>query len=144
MYIYWFIPSYVSRVRCYSPASVCTVPCHTRTVASPSPDWWPAYPSHTPRLCLFTGFGYRNLLTWFYICIIQSIAVHGVLQARTLDWVVLPFSRGCSQPRDQTQVSSRVAGGFFTSWASREACYHFIFVFFPCVVSLSLDAFEWF
>ena len=46
--------------------------------------------------------------------------VHGILQARILKWVVIPFSRGSSQPRDQTQVS-RIAGGFFTSWATREA-----------------------
>ena len=40
--------------------------------------------------------------------------VHGVLQARTLEWVAFPSSRGSSQPRDQTQVS-RIADGFFTS-----------------------------
>ena len=40
--------------------------------------------------------------------------VHGILQARILEWVAFPFSRGSSQPRDQTQVS-RIAGGFFTS-----------------------------
>ena len=45
---------------------------------------------------------------------------HGILQARILEWVAFPFSRGSSQPRDQTQVS-RIAGRFFTSWASREA-----------------------
>ena len=43
--------------------------------------------------------------------------VHGLLQARILEWVVFPFSRGSSQPRDQTQVS-HIAGGFFTSWAT--------------------------
>ena len=37
-----------------------------------------------------------------------------------LEWVAFPFSRGSSQPRDLTQVSC-VAGGFFTSWATREA-----------------------
>ena len=41
-------------------------------------------------------------------------SVHGILQARILEWVALPFSTGSSQPRDQTQVS-RIAGGFFTS-----------------------------
>ena len=46
--------------------------------------------------------------------------VHGILQARILGWVAFPFSRGSSQPRDWTQVS-RNAGGFFTSWATREA-----------------------
>ena len=45
--------------------------------------------------------------------------VHGILQARILEWVDFPFSRGSSQPRDQTQVS-HTAGGFFTSWATRE------------------------
>ena len=46
--------------------------------------------------------------------------VHGILQARILEWVAVPFSRGSSQPRDQTQVSL-TAGGFFTSRATREA-----------------------
>ena len=46
--------------------------------------------------------------------------VHGILQARILEWLSFPFSRGSSQPRDRTQVSC-IAGGFFTSWATREA-----------------------
>jgi len=46
--------------------------------------------------------------------------VHGILQARILEWVAFPFSRGSSQPRDQTHVS-HIAGKFFTSWATREA-----------------------
>ena len=45
--------------------------------------------------------------------------VHGILQARILEWVAFSFSRRSSQPRDQTQVS-RIAGRFFTSWATRE------------------------
>ena len=40
--------------------------------------------------------------------------VHGILQARILECVAILFSRGSSQPRDQTQVSC-FAGGFFTS-----------------------------
>ena len=40
--------------------------------------------------------------------------VHGILQARILKWVAVPFSRESSQPRDQTQVS-HIAGGLFTS-----------------------------
>ena len=43
-----------------------------------------------------------------------------ILQARILEWVAMPSSRGSSQPRDQTQVS-RVAGRFFTIWTTREA-----------------------
>ena len=44
----------------------------------------------------------------------MNCTVHGILQARMLEWVVLPFSRGSSQPRDRIQVS-HIAGGFFTS-----------------------------
>ena len=48
------------------------------------------------------------------LCDPIDYTVHGILQARILEWVALPFSRGSSQSRDQTQVS-RTAGGFFTS-----------------------------
>ena len=47
--------------------------------------------------------------------------VHGILQARNLEWIAFPFSRGSSQPRDQTQVS-RIAGGFFTCWTTNAEC----------------------
>ena len=40
--------------------------------------------------------------------------LYGILQARILEWVAIPFSRGSSQPWDRTQVSP-IAGGFFTS-----------------------------
>ena len=47
-------------------------------------------------------------------------SVHGILQARILEWVAIPFSRGSSQPRNQTLVS-RTARRFFTVLATREA-----------------------
>ena len=50
----------------------------------------------------------------------MDYTVHGILQARILEWVAFPFSRGSSQPSDQTQVS-RIAGEFFISLAIREA-----------------------
>ena len=53
-------------------------------------------------------------------CNPMDCTVHGILQARTLEWVAFPFSRGSSQPTDQTQVS-RITGGFFISWATWEA-----------------------
>ena len=49
----------------------------------------------------------------------RTTRLHGILQARIMEWVAFPFSRGSSQPKDQTQVS-HIAGGFFTSWANRE------------------------
>ena len=42
-----------------------------------------------------------------------GFSVHGTLQARILEWVAFPFSRGPSQPRDRTLVSC-LAGRFFT------------------------------
>ena len=53
------------------------------------------------------------------LCDPMDYTVHGILQARTLECVAIPFSRGFSQPRDWTQVSY-IAGGFFTSIATRE------------------------
>ena len=41
-------------------------------------------------------------------------SVHGISQTRILECVAMPFSRGSSQPRDQTQVSC-IAGRFFTA-----------------------------
>ena len=48
--------------------------------------------------------------------------VHGILQARILEWVAILFSRASSQPRDWTQVSC-IAGRFFTIWVTTEARY---------------------
>ena len=53
------------------------------------------------------------------LCNPMDYAVHGILQARILEWVAVLFSRGSFQPRDWTQVL-HIAGGFFTSWATRE------------------------
>ena len=50
----------------------------------------------------------------------MNYTVHGILQVRTLEWVAIPFSRGSSQPRDQTRASC-TAGRFFTNCAIREA-----------------------
>ena len=49
-------------------------------------------------------------------------SVHGIFQARVLEWVAMPSSRRSSQPRDRTQVSCVfcIAGRFFTTWANRE------------------------
>ena len=47
-------------------------------------------------------------------------AIHGIFQARILEWAAISFSRGSSQPRDRTQVSS-IAHRGFTVWATRKA-----------------------
>ena len=53
------------------------------------------------------------------LCDPMDYTVRGILQARILERVPFPFSRGSSQPKDRTQVS-RIAGGFFTSWITRD------------------------
>ena len=47
-------------------------------------------------------------------------SIHGILWARILEWVAISFFRGSSQPRDLTHVS-RIAGGQFNLWATRES-----------------------
>ena len=52
-------------------------------------------------------------------CSLPGSSVHGILQARVLEWVAISFSRGSSRPRDQTQVSC-IVGRCFIVWATRE------------------------
>ena len=63
-----------------------------------------------------------KLLSHVWLCNPMDYTVHGILQARILESVAFLFSRASSQPRDRTQVSL-IAGGFFTSWATREAIW---------------------
>ena len=72
----------------------------------------------TPRFHCCEKWKWLSRVRFFVIPWVHT--VHGILQVRVLEWVAFPFSRGSSQPRDQTQVS-RIAGGFFTSWATRQA-----------------------
>ena len=57
----------------------------------------------------------------------MDYTVHEILQARILERVTFPISRASSQPRDRTQVSL-IAGGFFTSWATRETQKNYSYV----------------
>ena len=52
-------------------------------------------------------------------CSLPAFSVHGIFQARILEWVVISFSRRYSRPRDWTQIS-RIVGRRFTIWASRK------------------------
>ena len=67
-----------------------------------------------------------KLLQWHLMlcdamdCSLLDSYVHGILQARIMEWVAMPSSRGFSQPKDQTQISC-IAGKFFTIWATEEA-----------------------
>ena len=57
------------------------------------------------------------------LCDHMDYTVRGILQARILEWVAFPFSRGSSQPRNRTGVSC-IAGRFSTNWPIREAPHH--------------------
>ena len=95
-------------------------------------DLWAAH-LHAPRgdsglsqlccICLFSRVGCLSLL-WLFCdptdCSLPGFPIHGMLQARILEWVVFPFSRGLSQPRDWTQVP-HIAGRFFNYCVIREA-----------------------
>ena len=52
-------------------------------------------------------------------CSPPGSSIHGIFQARVLEWVAISFSRGSSRPRDWTQVSG-IVGRCFTIWATRE------------------------
>ena len=64
-------------------------------------------------------------------CSPPGFSVCGLLQARVLEWVAMPSSRGSSQLRDRTWVSC-FAGRFFTVWATREDPSLIILNIFPC------------
>ena len=53
-------------------------------------------------------------------CGLPGSSVHGIVQARILEWVAISFSKGSSQCRDPTQVS-RIVDRLFTIWATRES-----------------------
>ena len=55
----------------------------------------------------------------FMGCNLPGFSVHGIFQARVLEWAAISFFRRSSQPRDWTQVS-RIVGRRFTVWATRE------------------------
>ena len=100
-----------------------------------------------------TGFYVCVLITQYCLtlcdpmnCSPPESSVHGILQARILEWVAIPFSRGSSRPRDLTQVCC-TAGRFFTIWATeamlnQKAAFHFEVSsteeYAPCMWSASL------
>ena len=53
-------------------------------------------------------------------CSLPGSSLHGILQAEILEWIAISFSRGSSQPREQTWVSC-IAGRHFNLWITREA-----------------------
>ena len=103
---------------------------------------WPTLPDHSPlhrvpgkasRVIQMSFVSLLKVKKWSHSIVSDSAtplttaSIHGIFQARILEWVAISFSRGYSWPRDWTQVSC-TAGRLFTIWATREAlqiCYSF-------------------
>ena len=83
------------------------------------------------------------------MCSLSGSSVHGIFQARVLEWVAISFPRGSSRPRNRTWLSC-IAGRRFTVWATREAgtkgicCLFFTLEQFYFSLSLSLSLFFFF
>ena len=69
------------------------------------------------------GLVTKSYLTLFNMmdCSSPGSSVHGISQARILEWVAISSSKGASQPRDWTHIC--IAGRFFTNWAIKEAIF---------------------
>ena len=110
-----------------------TVLGHRKSNLSYTQKELPVFPWKWKCLSLRVCLSFRPNATWLTmkvkVKVIQSCptlrdpmdyTVHGIFQARILDWVAYPFSSTSSRPRNRTWVSC-IAGGFFTNWAVREA-----------------------
>ena len=86
-------------------------------------------PKHSVFICHWWWFSHKSCPTLYNPVDYSPLgsSVHGILQARILEWVVISFSRGSSQSRDRTRVSC-IAGRWFTNRAMREAliCHYIL------------------
>ena len=126
------LPPGISVLICTSHRSLCLSGC--LTFPSASKEWKSHYSSGKQQA--LGRAGEQQHLSWFESesevprscptlcnpmdCSLPGSSVHGIFQARVLEWVAIPFSRGSSWPRDRTWVS-RTAGRHLTTWATREA-----------------------
>ena len=82
-------------------------------------------------VCMLTRFSCVQLYATLWTSSPPGSSVHGILQARILEWVAMPFSRGSSRPRDQTRVLCcyRIAVRFFTTETSGKPIHLYMCVF---------------
>ena len=107
MCLFFFLICYFSIKKCCLKQILCSYNCRKGRVQVPC-ELCVWVPQSCPTLC--------NPME----CNLPDSSVHGILQARILEWVAIPFSMGSSWPRDRTWVSC-IAGRFFTDWDTREA-----------------------
>ena len=101
---------------------MCSSDLHERLIPLP-----PLQPFHPPFCLLLLSIKRDPCWEDTLACSVDPMdfsppgsSVHGILQARILEWVAISFSRGSSRPRDQTLVSC-IAGRFFTTDPPGEA-----------------------
>ena len=94
--------------------------CHSLVgLVGPQPDWLLGSPGDSDGNESEVAQSYPTLCIHMD-CSLPGSSVHGIFQARVLQWLTISFSRGSSWPRDGTQVS-HIAGKCFTIWVIREA-----------------------
>ena len=80
--------------------------------------------------CMLSHYSHVQLFAvpWAISCQAPLSMNPGILQARILEWVAIPFFRVFSRPRDQTRVASlALAGGFFTTATTPKVCMYLSF-----------------
>ena len=99
---------------------------HTRVIISPRPHLLTPF-SHAHSVTSTSFFTWKKesevaqscpTLCDPMDCSLPGSSLHGILQAKILEWVAISFSRGSSQLRDWTRVSC-IAGGRFNLWATK-------------------------
>ena len=89
------------------------------SLGCPSAPWHTAWQLHIPNSIsswFLLGMKVRVTQSCPTLCDPMDYAIHGILQARILEWVAFPVSSRSSQPSNRAQVS-RTGGRFFTSWS---------------------------
>ena len=95
-----------------------------------------AEPPGKPELvCYYLKYWKSENISWLVVsgclwfhgqCSLPGFSVHVIFQERILEWIVIPFSKGYSQPRDWTRASC-IAGRFISVWATRVKYYCSVF-----------------
>ena len=100
------------------------LPAHTSGISHRNISWWwTCFLIHiSKKRKKVKLLSHVRLFATAWTVAYQASPIHGVFQARVLEWVSISFSRGSSWPRDRSQVSC-TAGKCFTLWAFREAIH---------------------
>ena len=108
-------------------------PFHFRAFAVSTPGWTNcSSQAKSSLLFVFISEVAQSCLTLCdpMDCSLSGSPLHGIFQARGLEWIAISFSRGSSQPRNRMQVSC-IAGTHFTIWANKallEKSHAYLFI----------------